>query len=520
MFSPDDRWIAVRLADGDLRVWDWRSRRLLARSHCGDTSWERRSFDFSPDSRTLYFGDTNGGVSRLELDTGTLSSAVKSGPASLVRLSPSGRRLLTTSVNEVQWEVDPPVTVHRGSSRPSRVNEVQVWEVDPPRRLVLTNFASFPPSGLLGAAWHPNEELLVLGVKNGLFLWHWPSGEQKPFELVPSSYPYDPRFNRVGDLLFVGGQVWDVATQRRVLAVQVGSFLALSADETRMALQVVKTGFGVWEFLPPLGVRVFMENPFVANLSHPDLAPNGRWLASAQADGWRVWDSSNGRVLARGPDVVVKEAKFTADSRGLVTVGEDGLKRWPLSTAEVSEGSRITVGPAEFLLAGIPSELTVDTNQRPDPRVSQQLQHVPVPAEYGAITRGGHFAALSGNGDAVVVEVARTHIFPPIRLRNADVEFRLSPDGRWLATGRHNKPWFDLWEVGAGRHALQITNPPFLTCQFHPATSELIAWNQSELIVRAPDLVSEIRRFSWPAGSLIGGLLPGGRGAKWPRALV
>lgn len=512
LFSPDDRWIAVRLADGDLRVWDWRTSRLRARSHCGDTSWARRSFDFSPDSRTLYFGDTNGGVSRLELDTGALSIAVKSGPASLVRLSPSGRRLLTISVNEVQGEVDPPVTVHRGSSQPSRVNEVQVWEVDPPRRLVLTNFASFPPSGLLGAAWHPNEELLVLAVKSGLFLWHWPSGEQRPFERVPPSYPYDPCFNRVGDLVFVGGQVWDVATQRRLLTVsaQLGSFLALSADETRMALQVVKTGFGVWEFLPPLGTRVFLENPFVASLSLPDLAPNGRWLASAQADGWRVWDLSSGRVLARGPETVVKEARFTADSRALVTVGHDGLKRWPLSIANVSEQSSLTVGPAELLLAGLSSEPTLNTRQRSDPRVSQQVRHVPVPAEYGTITRGGHFAVLSGNGDTVVVEVARTNLFPLIHLLNADVEFRLSPDGRWLATGRHNKSWFDLWEVGTGRHALPITNPPFLSCQFHPATGELIAWNQSEVIVRAPDLGSEIRRFSWPEGSLIGGLLPGG----------
>ena len=489
VFSPDARWLAVRLADGELRVWDWQAGQLLASVRCAKATWGIRSFDFSPDSRMLCFGDATQGISRLDLETGAVSPLLKVGPASLVRVSPSGKHLLAT-----------------------RLNEVEIWQLDPPQRLVLTNFSSFPAYGLMGAAWHPNEELMALGPPNGLHLWHWRSGVTRPFGPAPVPYPYAPCFNHGGDLLLNGDTVWDVATQSGTLSIGVGTYIALSRDERRIALQRDKVGYGVSEFLPPLGTRVLLENPFAtATLPKPDPSPNDRWLASCHTDGWRVWDLATGRVAAHGPNARVNEARFTADGTALITVGSDGLNRWPLRESQVPNSRpQITVGAAELILAGLPSVPMPDTHQSLTAQLLKLARDSNLTAEAGIITRGGRFAALAGNGYVVVADVARTNFFPPIRLLSPhDVEFALSSDGRWLVSGLHNRREQDVWEVATGKHFTQITNPPLPACSFHPVAPELLAWNNSGAVSYEPGVWHETHRWAWPADKLVLGLYPG-----------
>ncbi|MCI0542031.1 MAG: hypothetical protein L0Z50_43095, partial [Verrucomicrobiales bacterium] len=396
---------------------------------------------------------------------GALTPLLNTGPANIVRVSPSGGRLLVT-----------------------RTNEVQIWELNPPSRLAVTNFSSFPASGLHGAAWHPGEQLIVLGPPGGLFLWHWSSGAIEDCAAPKPVEPFDPFFNATGNLLFLGGQVWDVASQTLLLSVgaDVGSVLALSRDEQRVAYQRVKTGFGVWEFLPPLGTRTFLDRPLPIGSWVPqaDVSADGRHLASTHADGWRVWEIASGRVVAQGAgskaNVTTYQAKFTTDGKQLITVDRNGLNRWQLPDSEMTNSATpITVHTPATILAGIPSLPRGDTNQPFDAQMLASLRSSELITEHGCITTGGRFAALSGNGYVVVGDLARTN-FAAIRLRHNDVEFTLSPDGCWLVTGRHNRASQDVWEVATGRHFLEITNPFFPTCHFHPSRGELAIWNNNE----------------------------------------
>jgi tRNA A-37 threonylcarbamoyl transferase component Bud32 len=494
LFSPDGRLIAVRLFEGILWVWDWRASRRLAEVRCanaGHASWRWRDFDFSPDSRALYFGDTNGGVSLVEFKTGAVTQVHKPGTARIVRASPSGRLLLT-----------------------AHTNELQVWAMNPPRRLVATNFASFPRSGLLGAAWQPNEELLALGFENHLMLWHWRSGTLAPCELLAPAYPYEPVFNRSGDLLLVGGQIWDVATRRPLLSAgeRLGSMIALSADERRIVFQIEKTGFGVWEFLPPVGTRALLENPFVSSIYlKPDISPDGRWFASLHPEGWRVWDAASGRVVARGTNGSASAVKFSEDGLALVTVARDGLKRWPLeASADSIQPPRLTIGSAQLVLAGIPESPTSGVASSPAPWPLALVSEPVLRVETGTITRGARFAALAGGGRVVVVDLARTTFFQPLRLRSPDdVEFTLSADGGWLVTGRHNRATQDVWDLAAGKHFGEISSPAYPACSFNPVSGQLAVWNATEFHLREAGTGRELRRFHWPAESLIAGLVHG-----------
>jgi len=493
IFSPDGRCVAIRFGTNEIRVWNWRDARLLAQVQCFEGSWGVRPFDFTPDSRALLFADTVLGVSRVNLDTGEIIPLVRMEPAAIVRVSPSGRRLAAT-----------------------RSKEVEVWELDPPRRLVITNLMELP-GDLVGIAWHPSEELLALGPVHGVFLWHWGSGEIRDFAAPKVVEPYLPFFNATGDLLFLGGNVWDVASQTRLLDVgaQIGSVIALSRDERQIAFQRQRIGFGVWNFLPPLGTRTFLDHPLSSGswLPQADVSSDGRRLVTTHADGWRVWNTATGRVQARGSgsgmNTVTYQAKFTADDKRIVTVDHNGLNRWPLPESQNwTSAAAVTVVAPETILGGIPNLPRPDTNQPLDPQLLALLNSSELIIEHGCVTRGGRFAALSGNGYVLVADLARTN-FAALRLLNNDVEFSLSPDGRWLATGLHNRPVQDIWEVFTGKPFLQIRNPPFPACQFDPVTGDLVTWNETEFVLREPGNWREIRRFAWPKGSLMAGLLPG-----------
>ncbi len=489
-FSPDGRFVAVQLLNGTVRAWEWRTEQLRIEGHAAKAGWGLRNFDFSPDSHAFYFGDTNGGTSLAVLNTGQVRQIFKSGPTTLVRVSPSGKFLLT-----------------------ARANDAQVWALDPPRRLAETSFTLFPHSGLLGAAWHPDEEVLALGVEGGLHLWHWRSDEMKRFGPANVYYPYAPFFNRAGDLLFNGGTVWDVATQSPVLAVgdQLGGVVALSADERRIAFQIEKKGFGAWEFLAPVGARALVENPLITSTClMPDFSPDGRWLASVHPDGWRVRDAAGGRMVARDTNEVPRAAKFSTDGAALITVSRDGLKRWPLEARYSSDGpSRLSVGPVQILLAGIPKASAAG----PSSSGSRSLALAQGPlgkVAAGTLTSGGRFAAMAGGGRVVVVDLAATSFSIPLQLRNSnDVELTASSDGRWLVTGLHNRPVQDVWDVSNGRHFMEITSPGYPACQFDPVTNRLASWNASEFHLREAGAWQTIRSFGWQAGSQIAGLLPG-----------
>ena len=171
---------------------------------------------------------------------------------------------------------------------------------------------------------------------------------------------------------------------------------------------------------------------------------------------------------------------------------------------------QLTPGPAELILPGVPSVSRPDTNQPLTAQLLQLARQTKTIVNHGTLSPGGRFAVMAGNGYVVVTDVARTNFFPHFMLNNPnDVEFTLSPNGRWLVTGVNNRPVQDVWDVLTGRRMTQITEPSHPACFFHPGTGHLVSGNPSEFLLREAGTWRELRCFPWPAGRLIAGLIPG-----------
>ena len=485
VFSPDGRFVAVMFDDGLVRVWEWRASRLAAQVRCSKPIWGLRPYDFSPDSRSLFYGDEILGVSRVSLDTGTSEPLVKTKPVRLLRVSPSGRLLAV-----------------------ARKTEVEVWDVSTARLITTTNFSSVKPP-FLGLAWHPNEELLALSGECSLFLWPWREGEATRLpDDGEGQYHYRPFFNSTGDLLLSSVGVWDVASRQRLLTF--GSTLdsiALSCDERRIAGTKGRVGFGLWEFLPPTVLRRFVTT---ADSRVPvpalDLHPDGRWLLAGGGAGWTLWDVESARAVARDPEPVprprgvVTVVKFAPDGDAFHTIDHHGVRRWPL---QESQGSglkfRISVGEPEALLLGLPVAGAIDTNRPLARQLLSLAQSASTVCQGGSFAADGRSAALLGDGQAALFDLEPRALLPFVSLRNPrDNIIALSPDGRWLVTTHNNQPGGpDVYDLREGRHAGRLAQAEKAGFVWQPQTGELVTQSSVEALYWQPGAWKVQYRFPW-----------------------
>src|SRR5262249_35564007 len=75
------------------------------------------------------------------------------------------------------------------------------------------------------------------------------------------------------------------------------------------------------------------------------VSPDGRALAVAMREGFGFWDLSSGRELAFAQLGNTESVAFDTD-RALLTFGDQGLFRWPISADDAPEGC-VRFGPPE-----------------------------------------------------------------------------------------------------------------------------------------------------------------------------
>jgi WD40 repeat protein/tetratricopeptide (TPR) repeat protein len=165
------------------------------------------------------------------------------------------------------------------------------------------------------------------------------------------------------------------------------------------------------------------------------ISPNGRLMASACADGVRLWDvraSREGdRELATLPVGLAARAHFDPKGESLITDGSAGLQRWPIAPDPETDGLRI--GPpqsvglsarAPLILPGYDADVALSADGR-------TVAHCPL------------------TGQALLFDPfnpqRKLHIEAP-RLRHAS----FSPDGKWLATGNWRGRGAKVWDAQTG----------------------------------------------------------------------
>src|SRR5262249_26937263 len=145
-------------------------------------------------------------------------------------------------------------------------------------------------------------------------------------------------FNHRGNLLANSGfdsllHLRDPATGRELLTAPGAYYTGLrfSADDRMLGMIMEGQTCGYWEVAPAREFQAMEVQP--ADRSGPwgvAFNPDGRWLATASADGARFWDPATGRNLGRLPAERIFGA-ICQPNGSLITAGSDRLRRWTVA---------------------------------------------------------------------------------------------------------------------------------------------------------------------------------------------
>ena len=309
-YLPDGRYVIVVGRDGVYRKWDVLMNRLV---------WEREieggqidlsqvvSAVFSPDRKLVVFGNSQGTILVLNVDTGKQDSKPLKGHTSSVSclsFSPDGKHLVSGSrdMTIIIWDMS-----RRGANTgPLRGHTQRVTTVN------------FSPSG----------DNIISGSRDGTILvWNAFTGEVLR-EIICMNKVYSVTYSPDGLFILAGGNQWmsmwnvaDVATPPKAFQVDFGEIwrLSFSPDSSRfvsVAGHDVRIENGVRTWFEDNKLQIWdaswrmeeTKTTFKAQgqIWSVALSPCGKFAASGSADGSiYLWDVLSGEF--------VKKLKFACD---------------------------------------------------------------------------------------------------------------------------------------------------------------------------------------------------------------
>ncbi len=449
-FSPDGELLAATYSSPEsfrLQVWELRRGELRC-----DVLVEgpRQPLAFSPDGRLIVVGDAHGGLHVHDLARGqeVKQLQVMKAPAQLV-FDPDGARLAVCG--------------------------------DENRNVQVVDFATgailktLPHPSLAGEpSWHPDGVLLATPCADfQLRLWDVASGTVRTVLEGHTGRPTSVKFNRAGDLLASSGwdgvtRFWDpiLGKEQFSLPANYQGQSSFNSDDSRLQFGLDAFGVGLWEIATGrecrrlgLGGRAFGAS----------FSADGRLLATAHADGARVWDLRIGRALAFLPAYECRSVLFHPDGHSLLLSGWMGLQQWPIAAIETPDALLWRVGPPQARLTNTLEQAGWGPDRRtlavtspegirlldlgPPLQVRHRGDHPN--ATHLALSGDGHWIATgTWKGQGVRVWNAHTgSLVTHLPLgENAAVAF--SPGSRWLVTGTPAE--YRFWEVGSWEAAHAI----------------------------------------------------------------
>jgi WD40 repeat protein len=269
----------------------------------------------------------------------------------------------------------------------------------------------------------------------------------------------DLAFNPAGTLLASNGwsgtlRLWDPLTGRPLLSTYAdGMGVQFSADGRLLAAVRHDNKVRIFEIAAAAGYRTLVASPLTGNRKYSEVAvsANGQLLAAVTDRAVALWDLSTGEgelaFLNASPFSHVAFQRPAPGNLGadpgapaLLTMQADGLFSWPIE-ARPGRG-HLHLGPGK---------------------------KVPLPAADAkfAQSQDGRVLASAQFDGALVLHADQPD--QPIKLEpHGDVRnVAVSPDGRWVATGRFSLPGsVKLWEVAGKnktvtyRFVRELTVPP------------------------------------------------------------
>ena len=212
-------------------------------------------------------------------------------------------------------------------------------------------------------------------------------------------------------------RVWEIATGEPV--IETTGFLAGMARTEEKLLTQVGEYVQAWELIAETGVTVLHgHDPSAIRRGTIDFSPDDRWLASAGADGVRVWDLHGDEPPAHVEVEHSRGALFLPSGEYLIVAGTFGVRR-----CRVLDAPPFRVGPPEDIGSGVGKVRT---------------------------------AAMSADGRrlAVLDFEARVTVLDPLAPEDRWVldekppvwYVDLDPTGQWVAASGP-RPWARIWDL-------------------------------------------------------------------------
>jgi WD40 repeat protein len=389
-FSPDGRYLTTTDYPGfALSVWDV-DRNAIVATEPGPIGGGGAA-SFSPDSRRIAVGHSNGEVLIYDLVTGR-PSQLQSGLGDVSHLA--------FRPDDVQIAV----TSNVGKQPTCHLLEMESG------RIVVT----FAVGSANVVAWSPDgATLATYGGDLNIDLWDAPSGIRRARLEGSTNGGLHTAFHPAGKLLASNGwdsrlRLWDAALGRLVLSVNGENPIEPTFSRDGQIVVRSEDRLKTYTVEPALEYRALVHvSSEPIGYQRPSIHRDSRLLAVGSNTGVIFWDVVRGTECAFLPIGATWQVMFEA-SGDLLTSGRNGVRRWPVRP-DSGQGS-FKIGP--------PREL-------PFTRSSGQITE----------DRAGEIIAVHRDTHAEVLVRGRLAKVGPLdECRYVAV----SPDGQWLATGSHH----------------------------------------------------------------------------------
>jgi serine/threonine protein kinase/WD40 repeat protein len=314
--------------------------------------------------------------------------------------------------------------------------------------------AAVPRSAGTCMAWHPDGRVVAVTDPNH-WIHLWDSADDRPVLLPLKGHQWPGarlQFNHSGDRLLSTDwsgcwRFWDTRTGEQILFAPASDDPCFfSPDDELVGPDMTPPGARFFHFRGGHEFRTLnhldesLERIPYRCVANPALDPTRRLLAvAAEGAGVVLVDLEHLQEVGRVP--ATGEVGFLSDG-SLLTLGSDGLYRWPVSLTEVP----VRLGPPE----------------RVTPLVSVDMCGTSPEGRVLAIPR-------NGNGAVVLLRDSgrRVKLGP-----QADVRYcAVSRDGRWVATGSHWLTSGDgakVWDARTGALRKSLPVGPLCAVEFSP----------------------------------------------------